>query len=272
MAGTRGVKHGDVVLARYTKSGLLDPSFGRRGTVVTDLGSSHGATAVAAALQPDGKVVVAGGVLFGAGVNSGLYAVVARFTASGSLDPTFGRAGKALVKLESARTVAIQPDGNIVATGNVGPIRTGDKLAIFRLTRAGRFDPTFGRNGETVANFDSNARGLALQPDGRILVAGRTANSPARFGVSRFAADGTLDTTFGEGGVARTAFTSAGGAAAVGVEPDGKIVAGGISGGDFAVVRYGARGELDRSFGAGGTVTTAFGPAWPSAPTSCRSE
>jgi uncharacterized delta-60 repeat protein len=103
---------------------------------------------------------------------------------------------------------------------------------------------------------------LALQPDGKI-VAACGLNGPRRFGVARYDVDGMLDPGFGDGGQVRTRFSSGAAAHAVVVQPDGKIVVGGNSGGDFALARYTTDGILDTGFGHGGIVTTPLGPAWP---------
>jgi uncharacterized delta-60 repeat protein len=102
---------------------------------------------------------------------------------------------------------------------------------------------------------------MLIQPDGRIIVAVGL-DGPRRFGVGRYDVDGTLDPTFGEGGKVRTRFRAGSSAQAVARQRDGKIVAAGSAGGDFAVARYMADGTLDQSFGADGRVTTPLGPVW----------
>jgi uncharacterized delta-60 repeat protein len=103
-----------------------------------------------------------------------------------------------------------------------------------------------------VTNFAVNGRpAIAIQPDGKIVIACGVGN-PRRFGLARYDARGALDPTFGEGGKVRTRFAKGSTAHAVALQRDGKIVAAGSSGGDFALARYTVDGELDESFGAGG--------------------
>src|SRR5215207_4120622 len=120
----------------------------------------------------------------------------------------------------------------------------------------GDLDPSFGAGGKVVVPFGDQpfGRGVAIQPDGRILVAG-SGGDPARFTVSRLLADGALDSSFGAGGTVTSAIGDFAEARAVAVQPDGKIVAVGAAkgalNGDFAFVRYGAEGTPDPAFGGG---------------------
>src|SRR5262249_33647114 len=115
-----------------------------------------------------------------------------------------------------------------------------------------------------------SAQGIALQADNKIVVAGRVVFD---FGLARYNPDGSLDTTFGSGGKVVTNIVGNGkqessdSCAAVALQADGKILAGGSavtgSGGNigysFAVVRYNTNGSLDTSFDTDGKVTTTFG-------------
>lgn len=134
---------------------------------------------------------------------------------------------------------------------------------------AGDLDLTFGNSGKVTtdffANFDS-ANAVAVQPDGKI-VAGGVAEVPggnADFGLARYNSNGVLDPAFGSGGKVNTDFTGFSDAVrSVVIQPDGKIVAGGITTGgdghsDFALARYNSNGSVDLSFGSGGRVTTDF--------------
>jgi uncharacterized delta-60 repeat protein len=142
----------------------------------------------------------------------------------------------------------------------------------------GTFDPSFGNHGEVTTDFgpggegEEGARAIALQPDGKIVVAGRS--NSFSFGLVRYKANGSLDRTFGPNGNGKvTDFPNASqGAAAVAVQPDGKILA--VFGVnlstapyyEFARARYLPNGSLDPGFGQGGKLTTDFGGyAWPAA-------
>jgi uncharacterized delta-60 repeat protein len=249
-----------VVLARYTATGSLDPSFGSNGTTTTASGTHVWAYALA--LQPDGKIVVAGPA-FGPSAFA-----LARYRADGTLDPSFGGDGQvtlALGESSGAYGLAIQPDGKIVVVGSVTSGATyGFDLA--RLNSNGTLDAGFGTNGVTTTTIGTGAAAyaVALQPDGKIVAAG--SSSPAtglsRITVARYDANGSLDGSFGSGG---TVTTPAVGpydarANALALQPDGKIVAAGYdSGQGLAIDRYTRDGRLDSGFGAGGRVLTTLG-------------
>ncbi|HEX6701490.1 MAG TPA: hypothetical protein VF101_12250 [Gaiellaceae bacterium] len=247
-----------IALARYTSAGTLDPTFGVRGKVETDLGSRSGAAESGVALQADGKIVTAG-------YSSMPHLAAARFTSRGALDGGFGSAGTVVTPVgawSEAGGVAIQPDRRILVAASAFVPHSGVQLAVVRYLPNGRVDTSFGVDGTVVTNFAVNGRpAIAIQRDGKIVVACGVGN-PRRFGLARYDTRGALDPTFGEGGKVRARFAKASTAHAVALQGDGKIVVTGSSGGDFALARYSVDGELDESFGTGGLVTTALGPAW----------
>ena len=127
-----------------------------------------------------------------------------------------------------------------------------------------RFDGSFGANGQVVTSFtsgDDNAYALEIQSDGKMVVAGCTSTGSGDFAVARYNIDGSLDSSFGQSGIASTAINSRRECAyALEIQSDGKILAGGgtynfDTGTDFAVVRYNVDGSLDSSFGQSGIVT-----------------
>ena len=136
----------------------------------------------------------------------------------------------------------------------------------------GGLDTTFGSNGKVKTDFNRNndlAYGMALQSDGKVIVAGISfagiSAEGGDFAVARYNTNGTLDTSFGVGGKVTTDFGLTETASSVVVQSDGKIiVAGGTypifpsSGGQFALVRYNSNGSLDTSFGDNGLVRTTF--------------
>jgi uncharacterized delta-60 repeat protein len=264
-----------------TNPGTLDPTFGSGGTVSVSLSPSLPADFLnALAIQPDGKLVAAGGV--NSGGTAGEFAV-ARFNTDGSLDTGFGTNGSTFTALASvppgfangtvARGVALQPDGKILLAGSYS---AGGGLSHFGLVRYnadGSLDQGFGSGGIVKTAVDSSdfATAVALQADGKIVVvdSAPTDGGFSDFAVVRYNSDGTLDTSFGTNGVVETPppfFTDAA-AKAVVIQPDGKIVVGGhtsTSGGGFrfAVLRYNPDGHLDPSFGSGGKVFDNFGPGF----------
>jgi uncharacterized delta-60 repeat protein len=190
----------------------------------------------------------------------------------GVLDSTFGINGKVTSAFNAfdceGKALAIQADGKMVVVGSSNN-GTFNQFAVARFNLDGSPDASFGTNGKvvTVLSTGNNiARAVKIQPDGKIVVAGNIENlTYSRFGVARYNSDGTLDNTFGSGGKVITALDLAFDLAyGVALQPDGKIVAAGISydtlfNGEFAIVRYNANGSLDNGFGIGGKVRTSLG-------------
>jgi uncharacterized delta-60 repeat protein len=262
--------HGDSALARYNANGSLDTTFGTGGKVTTAV-SSLNDWINAIAIQPDGKIVGVGYYQ----VTGASKLLVVRYNANGSLDTGFGTGGytaTAVGPSANAFAVMLQPDGKIVAAGYTYD-GTNSAFALVRYNADGSLDTSFGTGGIVTTAVGSPADtgyvfDLALQPDGKILATGYTrVGSSYVFGLLRYNANGSLDTTFGTGGIVTTAFPGAtigALARAVDLQPDGKIVVSGLlfidSGHqDFALARYNSDGSLDTSFGTGGRVTTIFG-------------
>jgi len=189
----------------------------------------------------------------------------------GSLDTSFGAGGKLMMPAgagdDYANAMVVQPDGKLVIAGR-GAEHLGD-FALIRLDRDGQLDPTFGNGGRVLtdlAGASDTINAIALQADGKIVVAGTTTGTGTSvdFAVARYLASGELDASFGSGGKVVTALgADADTAYALLIQPDGKIVVGGDSnrgsnqsGLDFAVVRYTPAGALDAGFGTGGVVLT----------------
>jgi uncharacterized delta-60 repeat protein len=256
----------DFALTRYTSTGALDTTFDGDGKVTTPIGSSTD-LAEALAVQSDGKIVAAGWIS-GATID---FALV-RYTSSGALDPTFGTGGKVTTPIgtstDAITGIAIQPDGKIVVVGYSTIGATVD-FALARYTVTGALDPTFGAGGKVttpIGATDDQATSVAIQEDGRIVAAGLAFNGPQPdFALARYTSTGALDATFGAGGKVTTPIGSGDDQAYdVAIQADDKIVAAGHSfngsNNDFALVRYTSIGGLDSGFGAGGKVTTPFGP------------
>jgi len=252
----------DFAVVRYTASGVLDPSFGPGGTgrVTTDVGGSidYGQKMT---LQGDGKILVVGQVFNGSDYDFGLV----RYETNGTLDGTFGTGGKVITPIgsgnDSAFAVAVQTDGAIVVAGAyVGP--GGNDLAVVRYTSGGVLDPNFGTGGivKTPVGGDDAALGVVVQSDGKIVIAGYS-NTGTDYDVVlvRYTDSGALDAGFGTGGIVTTPIGTGDFGTSVALQTDGKIVVGGASDGDFALVRYTSSGALDTSFNSTGKVTTPIG-------------
>ncbi|MFD0273974.1 calcium-binding protein [Kitasatospora sp. NPDC127111] len=252
---------GDFALARYNPDGSLDSGFGTGGRVTTDFnGGSDGARGVA--IQSDGKIVVVGHSEVPDG-GVGWFSLV-RYNTNGSLDSGFGTGGKVVVDFgtggaDDAFGVAVQSDGKIVAAG-----LSGGDFALARLNTNGSPDTGFGTGGKVTTDFAGGAdaaRGLALQSDGKTVAVGYTGNSTGNydFALARYNTDGSPDTSFSSDGKVATTFGGVDFGHAVAIQPDGRIVAAGYTGSDFAIARYNTSGNLDGSFDTDGKVTTDFG-------------
>ena len=253
----RGARGPAVALAA---PGDLDPSFGTGGTVITSFGGSDVASAVV--IQPDGKLVVAGRT----NIAGNTVFALARYNPNGGLDPTFGTGGLVTTDFGStdqALAVALQADGKIVTAG-----RRGSDVIVARYNANGSQDTLFGSNGRVITNFGATelALTLVLQPDGKIVVAGRT-NKPAPSGTStsRWRATtsaGTLDLTFGTAGlVTRTSEEASTGHSPWRCSRTASSWWPGTSDANFALARYNSDGSLDAGFGTGGKAMTSFGGA-----------
>lgn len=245
---------GDFELVRYNADGSLDASFGVGGKVTTDISDIDSLND--AVLQPDGKIVVAGGAGSFATANLAL----ARYNPDGTLDTTFGTAGIVVSGLPMiAISLALQTDGRLVVVG-----ASGVGFGLARFNADGSVDTSFGAGGLVTTTFPdgfASANAVALQPDGKIVAAG---GGSVPFVLARYNADGSLDTSFGVGGKVTGTFADFAIANGVVVQPDSKIVAVGAAGeftttAHFALARYNTDGSLDTTFGTGGRVTTDFG-------------
>jgi uncharacterized delta-60 repeat protein len=249
----------DFALARYNSNGTLDSSFGMGGKVTTNFVDFDYLTSMA--LQSDGRIVVAGSII----VNNSPDFALLRYNSNGTLDATFGSGGRVSTRFGGPAQpygVAIQSDGKIVATG-YAHLSEGWSFALVRYNSNGTLDATFGTGGKTTTPFGvpsvAGTNSLRIQRDGKIVVAGATfVNNVGNFALARYNSNGTLDTTFGTGGRVVTDFGADDHVFSVALQADGKIVAAGIKGADFALARYNTNGTLDGTFGTGGKVVTDF--------------
>jgi uncharacterized delta-60 repeat protein len=208
-----------VVVVRYDGQGQLDPSFGTGGKVVTGLQDAVGA------LQADGKILLAGSLY--ARFTSSLE--MARFNADGSPDATFGAGSQVAATDNPYRVVgvAVQSDGRIVVAGYSYVPNGQGQATLFRLYADGSRDTGFGNAGEVVTGDSWQVVGVALQADGRIVVAGTSMSQPGSdldMVVARYNTDGSLDRTFPVNGRALADFGGLDRAAGLGIQLDGKIV------------------------------------------------
>jgi uncharacterized delta-60 repeat protein len=250
-----------MAVARYNRDGSLDKSFDEDGKVIVDF--NEPAFANNLAIQSDGKIVVVGSAV----ENSQSFSLV-RLNSNGSLDNSFDGDGKVITEFGIASLVyglAIQPDGKIVAAGDMYTEDFNINFAVARYNPDGSLDTSFDGDGKTTADFAigfNNCRAAAIQTDGRIVVAGLALVGEIfrHEALIRYNRDGSPDITFGGDGKVTTPY---GDAADVVIQTDGKIVTAGFrivdeNTSSFGLVRYHTDGSLDGSFGTGGTVLTQF--------------
>ena len=254
-------------VARYNSDGTPDVGFGVGGRAAPAFAGAGGA-AGAVALQPDGKILVAGSASNGSDSDF----AVARYNANGTLDATFDGDGLVLTNLgagsnDGIADIAVAPDGKVVVVGG-GQATGGFTVVCYNAN--GTPDTTFGTQGKTSITFGSaagdTASAVAVRADGKVLVAG-TANHGEQGNwetdliLAQFNAGGTPDGGFGSGGKVVTTFgdTYGGDGRDLWLKPDGKAVVVGAAGGGFALAQYTPTGTLDAAFGGDGTVVVALG-------------
>ena len=238
----------DFVLARYNIDGSLDPTFGNGGKVKTHFPgvTNTGSTASSIALQLDGKLVVGGSYK---NERTPHQFAVARYNANGSLDSTFGNAGKVVTFVGAgdafATALVIQSNGRIVLTGYSETTQDHD-FTLAGYTSNGTPDSTFGNAGLMTTDFsggsDDIPYAMALQSDGKLVVVGQTGDYPELdFALARYNVDGQLDQGFGTAGKVTTDTSLSDHAYDVALQRDKIVLAGIALNGtnfDFTVARY----------------------------------
>lgn len=246
----------DAAIAKLTARGAPDAAFGGDGTVTyrPSAGVSRD-VATTVAVQPDGKIVFAGNTSIGGSV-----ADVGRLLPNGTLDGSFdadGHRGHDWGGIDIATSLAVRPNGRIVIAGHT---TSNENIVVQQVNPDGSPDPSFGLlsgNRRIDLGGDEETGALALQPDGKVVVAGWTAGpTGVDLIVARLTAGGDLDPSFAGTG---TVVVNLGGnewGNAVAIAPDGKIVVAGTlrlgAEQDFLLVRLNPDGSFDGSFGNGG--------------------
>jgi uncharacterized delta-60 repeat protein len=247
----------NLALVKYRPDGSVDTGFGSGGLTVSPFAAVND-SGFAVAVQADGRILVAGQVHNGTNDD----AVILRYLADGTLDTGFGSGGTVTYDSGGAddiQDLVVQGDGRIVAVG-----KAGSDTLVLRLNTDGSLDTGF--SGDGVFTIDTGgtdlAAAVALQADGRIVVAGTTGSAAY---VLRLNTNGTIDTGFNGTGIATSSFGAAS-AYAVGdvlVQADGGIIVAGAHGtGHWGLTRFNTGGTLDTSFNGTGHLVESFGGNW----------
>jgi uncharacterized delta-60 repeat protein len=261
-----------LLLTRYNADGTLDNTYGDQGSVILgNLGGYYSCKAFAAALQKDGKIVVAGSVSNSSFATDPTWVMVARFDQDGVLDKSFNSTGFLILKLgveSSLSAIAVLPDGKILAAGTIEQQSIAVDFLAIRCGADGILDKNFGTDGIAITDFDSSkdyCTSLAVLSNGYFYLAGYTLDAVNMFdfALAKFNSYGRLDYSFSlDGKVSMDFFGYSDIVNAVAVQPDGKVIIGGdVSNVDlfeqyFTLVRYTSTGALDATFDKDGKVTT----------------
>lgn len=261
-----GATYADFALARYNTDGSLDNTFNGTGMVITDL--SNGDYGYGVTIQSDGKIILVGNATTS---TSTVDLTVLRYNVDGSLDSTFNGTGIQTTNFTTyssdfGNDVEVQADGKIVVAGYTQNF-SDYEYAVVRYNSDGSLDNTFDGDGKQTTAMGLSvdiAFSMAIQTDGKIVIAGRTGNSfsASEFGLVRYNTDGSLDLTFSGDGIQTTDFGYHEYGIAITLQSDGKIIVVGstdyFGSDDFAIARYNTDGSLDISFSGDGKQTTSF--------------
>jgi uncharacterized delta-60 repeat protein len=251
-------------IAQFLPDGSLDLSFGINGRQATALGRSHDA-ARAIAVQPDGMILLAG--YASVGVYQYPMFALTRFLPNGQIDENFGENGLVYTNFSTgepnnrANAMVLQADGKIVLAGHTESGFNNNGFAVARYMPDGLLDSSFGNGGKVVvslSNKTQEAFAIALQTDGKLLLAGGGSDVM----ILRLNPDGSLDSTFGNGGKIIKDFGYTNEMAnAIVQQPDGKIVVAGNINNTIEgfLARYLPDGSPDPSFDGNGLLVTEFG-------------
>jgi uncharacterized delta-60 repeat protein len=294
VAGSVPLKNGGnpqfgVAIVRLLSSGAIDTGFGTNGRIQFGWSNKGDSWAYDIAVQCDGRILVVG--------RYGTDMAVARLSAGGTLDGTFGTGGKTIISLGKpyagdtgggGHALALQPFGGIQASGCPAEQRilvagnrpvvsgtgTSRDMAVARLLPNGTLDSTFGSGGRVfidIAGSVDYAWGVAVDAFNKIVISGYTntgsTTGTVDFALARLSSNGVLDSSFGGGGKVTT---DVGGGfnyseSILAIDSAGRIVVSGISQSpdgtvvDFTVLRYDSTGDLDPTFGTSGVATIDFG-------------
>ena len=261
-------------VARYNENGTLDTTFGTNLTGIETTTVGTDAYIQSVAIDGSGKIVVGGY----ARIASRARFALARYNANGSIDTSFNESSPGsndggvetttIGNNSYLSSIAIDSSGRIVAGGHSNS-GTGYIFTLARYNETGTLDTTFGTNlngiETTTIGNSSYIQSIAIDSSGRIVAGGYSNNGSGEvFTLARFSSNGTLDTSFGTGGVETTTVSDYGSNInSIAIDSSERIIAGGYSwdsnyASQFALARYGSNGALDTTFGVGGIITSVI--------------
>jgi uncharacterized delta-60 repeat protein len=250
----------------YKADGTLDTSFGASGKLITDFNGSSDNKGYSIKIDANGKILISGSAL----INGKRDIAVVRYTATGSLDNTFGSGGQITTDCggddDEGKSITIDSSGRIIVAGTA--VINGQRdFTVVRYTANGSLDTNFGTGGKVTTDCgggDDEGKNLKIDVSGNILVAGTAViNGQRDFTIVRYKADGSLDSSFGTGGKVTIDCGGDDDARTMEIDSSGRILIGGsvsINGStDSAIIRLNANGSLDTSFGVGGKLIKDYG-------------
>ncbi|HYV95357.1 MAG TPA: T9SS type A sorting domain-containing protein [Chitinophagales bacterium] len=254
-------------VAAFGQDGTLDSTFGINGKIMIPFLAYPPAGCTSEALQPDGKILIAG-------YDTSLSCILMRLNSDGSPDYSFGNNSYTTLHFayeNVIQNIKLQADGKIVAAISYGSGFYNYRFAVARYLTNGVLDSSFANDGVDTTDFGgtgSRTSSLAIQPDGKIVAVGYRYTADPDVVLARYNTNGSLDTSFNTTGKVITALGPRGDfSQAIALQYDGKIlVTGGTytsdTTGDYFVMRYLANGALDNSFGVNGIVQGTYGGYW----------
>jgi uncharacterized delta-60 repeat protein len=253
----------------FSQDGFLDPTFGDSGKVIS---ATYNGGIYSSLIQSDGKIIVGGTGTYLNGDKLLGGSLLARYNSDGNLDFSFADSGRGVYILADTTSfiptiysIALQPDGKIVALGQ--PAQKGSLIgfAVMRFNGDGTVDKSFGEDGITITKITASdiARAMTLLPDGKILVTGdlhNKINDDNRSFITCYTNDGHLDEGFGNMGIVTIVLDRAMDINTIATTADNKIIIGGQYRIDFKniLMRFNNNGTPDISFGKNGLAELSF--------------
>lgn len=257
-----GVPNYELVLARLTSNGRLDPTFDGDGWKTFDVVAGRDDFASQLVILPGGQYVVSGrSGFFSHDAGDGF---VLRVNTDGSLDNSFGTNGKFTDLTHNINNLIVTPGGGLLAPG-LTQVNGQSKFGVLRLTADGHLDPSFGTGGRLVVETGRSgfAETALVQPNGKILILGNAGlnDGNADLVVARVDTNGQLDPTFDGDGFRVMNFSRRDFPGSMVLLPDGRIVVSALinrwdTDAKLGLFRLNANGSTDRTFGGGGFVVT----------------